>query len=203
MKALALISGGIDSPVAAYLMKSKVKIFPLYFDNSPYSGKDTKERALDSARVLGFKKMFVIPNGHNLEEIGKKCEAKYRCVLCKRMMIRISGELAKELGMDVLITGESLAQVASQTLQNIYTESQATDIPIARPLIGFNKNEIIDIGKKIGTYDVSIKPATCCSFVPRKPSTHAVLQRILEEEKKIDIKELVEKSLKSKKELKL
>lgn len=204
VKALALISGGIDSPVAAHLMKERgMDLLPLYFDNFPYSGKDTKQRAMDAAKRVGFKKMIVVQHGLNLTEFGKKCIRKYQCVLCRRMMFRVAGKLAREMKYDSLLTGENLAQVASQTLQNIYTESEATDVPIFRPLIGMDKNDIINIGKKIGTYSVSIKPAMCCSFVPRKPSTHALIERIREEEKKIDIDKMVEKSLKSKKVMKI
>lgn len=204
IKALALISGGIDSPVAAHLMKKReMELTPLYFDNFPYSGKDTKQRAMDAAKRVGFKKMIIVKHGPNLTEFGKNCIRKYQCVLCRRMMFRIAGKLAGKMGYDALVTGENLAQVASQTLQNMYTESEATNVPIFRPLIGMDKNEIIEIGRKIGTYSVSIKPAMCCSFVPRKPSTHALLGRIKEEEKKVDIDKMVKRSLKSKKVMKI
>lgn len=204
VKALVLISGGIDSPVAAHLMKKRrMNLLPLYFDNSPYSGEDTKQRAMDAAKRVGFNKIVVVEHGSNLTKFGKNCTRKYQCVLCRRMMFRIAGKLAEKMKYDALVTGENLAQVASQTLQNIYTESEATNIPIFRPLIGIDKNEIINIGKKIGTYSVSIKPAMCCSFVPRKPSTHALLDRIWEEEKKVDIDEMVKKSLESKKIMKI
>lgn len=195
MKAILLLSGGIDSPVAGYLMKQKgVDVIPLTLDNFPYSNKEATERAIDAARALRFKKMYVVPHGQNQREFLEKGENKYVCVLCRRMMFRIASELAKRLGADALITGENLGQVASQTLQNMYTMSQASDVPIIRPVVGMDKNEIIRIAEEIGTFKISIHPAICCTHIPKKPSTAADLERIVAMEAKLDIAGLMEKS---------
>ncbi len=195
-RALTLISGGIDSPVASYVLRDYEQM-PVYFDNFPFAGDDTRERALDCMRVLGFKHAYVLPHGQNLAEFARNCDRKFQCVLCRRMMFRTASELALKEGYDFLITGENLAQVASQTLQNIYTESSALKVPIIRPLIGWDKEDIIAVAKEIGTYDISIRPAACCMIVPPKPATRARLKRIEEEEKKIDLQDLVNKTLSS------
>jgi len=199
-RALALISGGIDSPVASHALKQYDQE-AVYFDNFPFSGEDTKNRALKAMRALGFKKAYIVPHGLNLAEFSKNCGRKYQCVLCRRMMFRAASMLAKEKGFSFLITGENLGQVASQTLRNIHTESQAATIPVVRPLIGYDKNEIITIAKKIGTYKISITPAACCSIVPPKPATSAKLDKVLQEEAKVNITELTEKSIRNAQEL--
>ena len=110
-------------------------------------------------------------------------------------MLRIGARIAEREGASALVTGESLGQVASQTLQNIYVESQTVSFPILRPLIGLDKLEIESIARKIGTYDISIRPGMCCTIVPSKPSTNANLDRVLSEEKKIDLENLIENAL--------
>jgi thiamine biosynthesis protein ThiI len=111
------------------------------------------------------------------------------------MMLRVSEQVADREGADALLTGESLGQVASQTLRNIRTESQAVSISILRPLIGLDKLEIEEIAKRIGTYETSILPGMCCSIIPRKPSTYSRLDTVLEEEEKVDIHKMVEDAL--------
>jgi thiamine biosynthesis protein ThiI len=201
MKALLLLSGGIDSPVAGYLMKKQLELVPVYFENSPYAGKDTMQRAEDSARKLGFKKMAVTPHGSSLKAYAEKCERRYLCVFCKRQMLRVAEELAKEKGASCVIMGDNLAQVASQTLHNLFVVSSAVKIPVVRPLIGFDKEEIIGIAKKIGTYDISTRRVSCCSAVPEKPSTKASLQAVEAEEAKLDVGKLVKESLNKMREL--
>jgi thiamine biosynthesis protein ThiI len=119
------------------------------------------------------------------------------------MMLRVAEALARRLGAAALVTGESLAQVASQTAQNLYVESQAVGIPVIRPLIGFDKEESIAIAKAIGTYDASIRRAVCCSVVPDRPATAARLEKILAEEAKLDIAALVKEGLEGAKEVML
>lgn len=201
MKAIALVSGGIDSPVAAHLMKNKMPLKLLYFDNSPFAGKGSLERVKLLAKKLDFNELLVMEHGPDLAEFMKNCDRKYMCVFCRRMMLRIAEAIAKKQGAQALVTGESLAQVASQTLQNLYVEDQAVQMPVIRPLIGFDKNEIIKIAKEIGTYDISIIPVICCSAVPSKPSTQARLEKILGEEEKININELLNNATKSLKKI--
>ncbi|MCG2827401.1 MAG: tRNA 4-thiouridine(8) synthase ThiI, partial [Thermoplasmatales archaeon] len=119
------------------------------------------------------------------------------CVLCKRMMLRIGEKIAKTENADGLVTGESLGQVASQTLENIYVTNNAVKIPVLRPLIGFDKIEIEKIAKETGLYEISIIPCLPCSAVPKKPSTMAKLKNVLNEEERIDISALVEDSVRN------
>jgi thiamine biosynthesis protein ThiI len=199
MKVISLISGGIDSPVATYLMLKKgVEIVVTHFDNRPFTDEKQVEKALSLVRHLekfGKIKIYLIPHGESQMEIAKNCTRRYQCVLCRRMMFRVAERIAKLENADAILTGESLGQVASQTLTNILVETQAVDIPILRPLIGMDKMEIVDLAKKIGTYEISILPGLCCTIVPKKPATQAKLERILREEEKININQMLEKSI--------
>ena len=201
MKALLLLSGGIDSPVAGHLMKRKLDIVPVYFDNAPYADSTTKKRAMDAARKLGFKKIWIIPHGESLARFAEKCERKYCCLFCKRMMYRVAERLAKKLGAKALITGESLAQVASQTSWNLLALDDAASIPVIRPLIGFDKVETIKISRESDLFETSTRPVMCCSIVPSKPSTRADLARVKQEEKKVNISKMVNDSLKGAEEI--
>lgn len=201
MKLLSLISGGIDSPAATYMMLNQgAEIDMVHFDNRPFTddGQFNKTKSLvDHLGNFSKKKIktLIVPHEKSHIAFGKHCKRNLHCVLCRRMMFRISERLAEEKGAQALLTGESLGQVASQTLRNIKTESQAVDIPILRPLIGLDKIEIEAIAKKIGTYEISILPGMCCTIVPKYPSTFSNLDIVLEEEKKIDIEGLVNMSL--------
>ena len=198
---LSLISGGIDSPVATYLMLcSGAKVTALYLDNRPFTDKNTKNKviALVSrlAEVSKIKiKLFIAPHGQNQLLFARNCNRHVGCILCRRMMLRVGSALAQREGALGLVTGDSLGQVASQTLQNLKVESSAIDLPILRPLIGLDKLEIENIARKIGTYDISISPGLCCTIVPSKPSTNATLARILDEEKKVDIQSMVQDTI--------
>jgi thiamine biosynthesis protein ThiI len=198
---IALISGGMDSPVAAYMIgRLGYRIIPVYFDNSPFSDnlnqKKTEECVKRLKEHITTDPVKVISNGQNLLEISEKCNRKYTCVLCRRMMFRITEKLCENLGSEAIVTGEFLGSKASQTLQNLEVVSQAVEIPIIRPLLGMDKEEIKRIGRKIGTFYQGFSPAGCCSVVPRKPSTKAKLEKILEEEKKLDLRQILERTLK-------
>lgn len=202
MKLLALISGGIDSPVAAQMMlKQGVEVVPVYFENSPFSDDFTDARARDNVRRLRelYPKLlgpfYVIPHGKALTEFAQKCDRRYTCVLCRRMMFRVAGELAKKLGADGLVTGEALGQKASQTIENLNVTTRATDVPIIRPLIGMDKEETVRIAQAIGTFDISIRKAICCQVVPRYPATKATVERLEAEERKVDVAALVKEAL--------
>jgi thiamine biosynthesis protein ThiI len=203
IKLLSLISGGIDSPVATYMMLSHgATVEAVYFDSTPFSDEKTKNKVLKIITQLRLVtksdlKFHIIQHGDNQELFAKECNRHLGCILCKRMMLRLAQELAHRIGAAALITGESLGQVASQTLQNIYVETQVVNLPIIRPLIGLDKLEIESIAKQIGTYDISILPGLCCTIVPKKPSTKARLERILQEESKIDMQSMVVKSMKN------
>ncbi|ATZ60605.1 MAG: 7-cyano-7-deazaguanine synthase [Methanosarcinales archaeon Met12] len=203
MKLVSLISGGIDSPVATYLMMKKgVEVIALHLDNRPFTDEKQLDKSLKLVKHLenlfdkGIK-TFVVPHGDNQAAFARNCIEKLQCVLCRRMMLRIAANIVEREGADGILTGESLGQVASQTLQNIYVTNQAVKTPIMRPLIGMDKVDIIDIARKIGTYDLSILPGLCCTIVPEKPSTAAKLEIVLREEEKVNIESLIEESMES------
>ncbi|MCD6523195.1 MAG: hypothetical protein J7K68_05625 [Candidatus Diapherotrites archaeon] len=202
MKCISLISGGIDSPVATYLIaKKNVETVPVFFDNYPFSGREKKDLVYEIVEVLkekdsNIKDLIVFPHGENLNAFVSSCKRRFACVLCKRMMFRIASTYGKKIGADFLVTGDSLAQVASQTLQNIYVTERASLLPIVRPLIGLDKIEIEEMAKRIGTFELSTRPTICCTAVPDKPATSANLDEIEEEEKEVDVERLVGYSLK-------
>ncbi len=200
-KMAALISGGIDSPVAAWLMmKRGCELTAIYFDNSPYTDETTKQRALACIAKLkewcpGHElKTYEVPHGKNLMELRAKA-GKLTCVLCKRMMYRIAREIALKEGALGIVTGSSLGQVASQTASNLYAESHGIDFPLYHPLIGFDKMQVAELARKIGTFEFSIQKAMSCSAVPMYPATHVKLEDVLEVEKQMDIAGLVKTSL--------
>ena len=180
MKLVTLLSGGIDSPVAAHLMMERgAELVTLHMDNRPYGGLEhqlTKVRQMAARleELHGQKiRQFAAPHGANHAAFLGSCRTGLHCVLCRRVMLRVAGALASREGAQALVTGESLGQVASQTLQNIAAEYPAAPVPILRPLIGFDKQEIIKIAREIGTYGPSILKAEGCKAVPYKPATKA------------------------------
>jgi thiamine biosynthesis protein ThiI len=199
---VALISGGIDSPVAAWLMMRRgCDLIPVFFNNGRFSDKDYTERAMDTIKKLkewapgrSFK-IYEVPHGDSLREFIERGNMKYTCVFCKHMMYKTAVEIAKKDGAHGLITGSSLGQVASQTSDNLMIEHYRVDFPIYHPLIGLDKNEIVEIARKIGTYDISVRPATCCKAVPKHPSIHGQLEEIERIETEFDMKALARREL--------
>lgn len=201
-KMVALISGGIDSPVAAWLMmKRGCEIIPVYVNNDPFSDETTRERALETIRVLqtwapGHPiRIYEVPSGESQIAFLTECQRRYTCVLCRRMMYRIAAAIMKQEGACGIITGASLGQVASQTAQNMMAESCGIQVPIYHPLIGLDKTEITDLARRIGSFDASTRPATCCTAVPEKPATSAQWDAVCNEEKKIDIEKLLQQAM--------
>ena len=196
MKLVALISGGIDSPVASYIMsKMGADVILLHMDNGIYAGEDVDKVIKLSKRleeVTGKKfPVYVLNHEINQTMIKERCEHSYQCVMCKRTMQHVAREFAKKHGCSGIIMGDSLGQVASQTLRNIRAEGSGLDFPIVRPLIGMDKNEIIDIAKEIGTYDISIIQTGGCGVVPLKPITEARVDKVLELQSKLDFEKMV------------
>lgn len=201
MKVLTLISGGIDSPVALYLMLRRGdESLALHFDNQPFTDESQLQKAKGLVKHLeeytGKRiPLRIVPHGRVHVEFSRKAIRKFGCVFCRRMMLRIAERIAQADGCEALVTGESLGQVASQTLPNLVVEEEAVDIPILRPLIGFDKVEIENIAKEIGTYEISIRPGLCCTIVPDRPATASTIEKLSAEEAKVDVDELVEDAL--------
>lgn len=201
MKFVSLVSSGIDSPVATYLLsKNAEEIILIHGDNRPFTDDREIENFISIARHLkrqisGNVKAYIVPYGDALSSYKQNCNNRFTCVFCKRMLVRYAEKIAEKEKADTIIMGDSLGQVASQTLQNIWVIENAVNVPILRPLIGLDKEDIIRMAKKMGTYDLSILPSDGCSAVPIKPSTHAKLDQILFEEKKIDVDKLVREAV--------
>jgi len=202
-KVVALLSGGIDSPVAAFLaMKRGCKVVFVHFHSFPLVSKKSIEKVKEIVKVLNkyqLKSVLYLVPFHEIQmKIKTSIEPKYRIILYRRFMIRIAELIAKEEDAKALVTGESLAQVSSQTLDNIATIEEVTKMPILRPLIGMDKEEIIQLAKRIGTYEISIKPQEdCCTlFVPKHPATKSNPEKIKELENKLKIAQMVKKALK-------
>lgn len=203
-KVLALLSGGIDSPVAAWMMmKRGCPVEFIHFYSYPYTGEQSKEKVLDLVRRLSQYQnksfLHVVSFGKIQEAIQQHGHERYRTLLYRRMMQAIATEVAYRRRVLALVTGESIGQVASQTVENISAVETATDILIMRPLIGFNKKETIDLAQKIGTYEISIRPfEDCCTlFQPQAPATKARLLDLLREEEKVPYKEFVQGAVSS------
>ena len=209
MKFVSLISSGIDSPVATYLLSKKSEeIVLIHGDIRPYTDdreiKNFKKLAKYLKKITSCNlKVYLVPHGTSLSTFKQYCNNKFTCVFCKRMLLKYAEKIAEKEEAKAIIMGDSLGQVASQTLQNIRVIDKVVDMPILRPLIGLDKEEVVKIAKEIGTYDLSILPTNGCNAVPYKPSTRAKLDKILLEEQKIDIGKLVKNAIEKAIELKL
>ena len=201
MKFVVLVSTGIDSPVSAYVLsKYATSLVLVHASIHPYGDEKEKDHFINLVKSLSERikcpiKIYYLPHGEQLAQYQSDCEKRFTCVFCKRMMIRYANAIAEIEGADALVTGDSLGQVASQTLQNIKIIDSISTIPILRPLIGLDKEEIIKIAKELGTFDLSIIPQYSCRAVPSKPATHAKQRQILHEEKKLAINELINQAV--------
>ncbi len=203
-KVVCLVSGGIDSPVAAWLAIKKgcTPVF-VYFDNSPFTDETTQQKALEAIRRLSVHakdspvRIYIVPHGADLAEILRNCPRNLTCVLCRRMMYRLAEKIALNEGAEAIVTGEIIGEHASQTLRNLRVESEAiSKVTVLRPLIGMNKTEVETIARKIGTFDASTKPASCCTGPPPKPRTRARFEEVHRAERNLDIEGMIERGLK-------
>lgn len=204
-KGLLLISGGIDSPVAGYMMaKRGMSVELLHFHSYPYTNDGAKEKVRELSKILSTYslsgRLITFNVAHIQEEIHAKCAPELNVTLLRRFMFRLAERLASEIGAKCLITGESLGQVASQTIEGITSSNAVVTLPVLRPLIGFDKDEIILLAKKIGTYDTSVLPyEDCCTvFLPEFPAIKPKLSFIEEEEQKLNIDALLSDALATK-----
>jgi len=202
---IVLFSGGIDSAVAAWMiMKRGCKVSLLYIDQSPFVSQKINIKRVNAVyddlkewSIGHHMKIISVNTGKAMEEIKEKCEDKLTCLLCKRMMYRIAEKICDEKKIKVIVTGENLGQVASQTLDNLVVLNQATMLPVLRPLICLDKEEIMKIAKDIGTYESSIISTGGCSAVPDSPRTKGNIKELLTEEENLDVTKLVENAAKT------
>ncbi len=199
---MLLLSGGIDSPVAGYMLaKRGVKLEAIHFESFPYTSERAKEKVLDLAKLVavyaGDINVHIVSLTHIQEELVKHCNEDYFTLLLRRYMMTIAERIAKQRGCGALITGESVGQVASQTMQALTVTDSAVNIPVFRPCIGLDKEEIVCIARQINTFETSILPyEDCCTvFTPKHPKTRPELEKVLVEEQKLDFEALVEEAI--------
>lgn len=202
---LLLLSGGIDSPVAGYMAaKRGVSIDAVYFESPPYTSEAAREKVMSLAKKLSEYNGRIYLHCVSVTEIQKTmtglCETKLFTLLLRRFMVRIAERIANDIGASALITGESIGQVASQTTASIVVTNSVAKMPIFRPCIGLDKEEIVTRARNIGTFDISSLPyEDCCTvFTPKHPNTRPTEELLIEEEDKLDIEGLIERALANK-----
>ncbi len=201
-KGLLLISGGIDSPVAGYLTcKRGMKLDCLHFHSFPYTGQAAKEKVIELTKRVGEYnggiRLHVVSFTHIQEEIHKHCPEEFMITLMRRFMMRIAQRLSEKIGSQAIITGESLGQVASQTIESITSSNSVVTMPVLRPLIMFDKIDIIKLSKEIDTYETSILPyEDCCTvFLPKFPAIKPNLEKVIKAESLLDVENLINQAL--------
>lgn len=197
-KAMLLLSGGIDSPVAGYMIaKRGATLEGIHFFSHPFTSELAKQKVLDLARELkgftGSLRVHIVPFTQPQLQMREKCPAEHLTLIMRRMMMMIASEIAKKQGALCLVTGESLGQVASQTMEALAVTDDAASLPCFRPVIGMDKEDIVAIARDIGTFETSILPyEDCCTiFVPKHPTTRPKLEKILASEALLDVETLV------------
>ena len=203
-KGLLLLSGGIDSPVAGWMMaKRGVRLEAVYFESMPYTSEQARQKVLDLATLVarwaGSIMVHVVSLTHIQEELVRNCNEEYFTLLLRRYMMQIANMVAKKQECQALITGESLGQVASQTMHALNVTNAMAEYPVFRPVIGMDKDEIVQIARHIGTFETSILPyEDCCTvFTPKHPKTRPVLEKVEEEERKLPFDELCREAFES------
>ena len=199
--AVTLLSGGIDSPVSSYMIaKRGVRLIPVHFFSFPYTSQQAKEKVVELARILtrycGKMTLEVVPFTHIQEEIRDQCPEEYFTLIMRRFMMRIAERIANEWNAKAIVTGENLGQVASQTMEAMASTQAVLDLPVLQPLIGMDKEEIVQMSRKIGTFDTSILPyEDCCTvFTPRHPRTRPKVAEVAAAESALDVDALVEEA---------
>ena len=197
-RAVTLLSGGIDSPVSTYMIaKRGVKLIPVHFFSFPYTSELAKQKVLELATLLtdwcGEMKVEIVPFTHIQEEIRAKCPEEYFTLVMRRFMMRIASRIAYRNGCKAIVTGENLGQVASQTMEAMRATTAVTTLPILRPVVGMDKEEIVRIARRINTFETSILPyEDCCTvFTPRHPRLRPVLGELEAAEAALDVEGLV------------
>ena len=208
--AVTLLSGGIDSPVSsAMIARRGIHLVPVHFFSTPYTSELAKEKVLELAKILtgycGRLAVQIVPFTHIQEEIRANCPEEYFTLIMRRFMMRISEKIAVKNNCKALVTGENLGQVASQTMEALRVTEECVSLPVLRPLIGMDKNDIVKIARKLGTFETSILPyEDCCTvFTPRHPRTKPKLEDVLKAESVLDVNALVEEALNGIEEFKI
>lgn len=203
-KGLLLLSGGIDSPVAGYRMvKRGMKLDCIHFESFPHTSRAAEEKAIELAGIIekynGKTRVFVVSVAEIQEAIHKCCSEEYMITLVRRFMLRIAQKLAKEYNCQCIVTGESLGQVASQTIESMTVIGEVLSLPLLRPLVAYDKQETVEIAQKIGSFDISIRPFDdCCTvYLPDAPVIKPKLYRVKKEEEKLNIEQLVQNAISS------
>lgn len=201
-KALLLLSGGIDSPVAGYLMSKRgLRLEAVHFHSYPYTSVQAKEKVVELANLIskycGEIKLHVVSFTEIQEQIHKNCDEEYMITIMRRIMMRIAERICHENGLGAIVTGESLGQVASQTMQSMTVTNSVVSLPVFRPVIAYDKEEIMSVAKNIGTYETSILPyEDCCTvFLPKNPVIRPTIKRAEYLEKNLDIENLINEAL--------
>ena len=209
-RAVTLLSGGIDSPVSSYMIaKRGVRLIPVHFFSFPYTSEAAKEKVIELAQTLtdycGKMRLCIVPFTHIQEEIRDHCPEEYFTIIMRRFMMRIAERIAADNDCDAIVTGENLGQVASQTMRAMAVTESVTNVPVLRPLVGFDKQEIIRTARKIGTFETSILPyEDCCTvFTPRHPELRPTVAHAEEAESALDIDALVEEAIRGMEHIKL
>ena len=200
--AVTLLSGGIDSPVSTYMIaKRGVHLIPVHFFSFPYTSQQAKDKVIELGRLLteycGKMTMEVVPFTHIQEEIRDKCPEEYFTLIMRRFMMRIAEQIAQRSNAKAIVTGENLGQVASQTMEAMASTQAVMTLPILQPLIGMDKEEIVERARQIGTFETSILPyEDCCTvFTPKHPKTKPVLAQVEAEEQKLDVEGLIARAI--------
>jgi len=208
--AVTLLSGGIDSPVSsAMIARRGIHLVPVHFFSTPYTSELAKEKVLELAKILtgycGRLAVQIVPFTHIQEEIRANCPEEYFTLIMRRFMMRISEKIAVKNNCKALVTGENLGQVASQTMEALRVTEECVSLPVLRPLIGMDKNDIVKIARKLGTFETSILPyEDCCTvFTPRHPRTKPKLADVLKAESVLDVNALVEEAINGIEEFKI
>ncbi len=194
-RGVALLSGGIDSPVAIHLMKHRLDVIAVHFHQQPLSDEKEVEKVKELAKLLNLKKLYLIPFVDVLKELTKKCQHKYYYVISKIAMFKCAELIADKDKAKYLITGENLAQVSSQTLSNLTVITNNLSLEIFRPVLTFDKQEIIAKAKEIGTYEISKGPEICSLLGPKSPATKSKPEVIGKELARIELNELLKNAL--------
>ena len=201
-KALLLLSGGIDSPVAGYLMSKRgLRLEAVHFHSYPYTSVQAKEKVVELANLIskycGEIKLHVVSFTEIQEQIHKNCDEEYMITIMRRIMMRIAERICHENGLGAIVTGESLGQVASQTMQSMTVTNSVVSLPVFRPVIAYDKEKIMSVAKNIGTYETSILPyEDCCTvFLPKNPVIRPTIKRAEYLEKNLDIENLINEAL--------